>query len=163
LTVITTKIRPSKPRVREEYATSFMHIFDTNKVPRVVLQFLWIGTHLGGKWSQCATRARHGRTTRHGRPCRCGRPGKCGRPCWCSRPCQVQPHLPRATSSVPNASFPACTTWMNEIDQGNISLIESMKFWLLGSMGCDTQGFQPGLLTLMIRSTNLTWVKQRST
>jgi hypothetical protein len=26
-----------------------MHIFDTNKVPRVVLQFLWTCTHLGGK------------------------------------------------------------------------------------------------------------------
>jgi hypothetical protein len=26
-----------------------MHIFDTNKVPRVVLQFSWIGTRLGGK------------------------------------------------------------------------------------------------------------------
>jgi hypothetical protein len=25
-----------------------MHILDTNKVPRVVLQFLWTGTHLGG-------------------------------------------------------------------------------------------------------------------
>jgi hypothetical protein len=33
LTVLTTKIRPSKPRVREDYTTSFMHIFDTNKVP----------------------------------------------------------------------------------------------------------------------------------
>jgi hypothetical protein len=39
LTVLTTKIRPSKPQVREEYTTSFMHIFYTNKVPRVVLQF----------------------------------------------------------------------------------------------------------------------------
>jgi hypothetical protein len=48
LTVLTTKIRSSKPRVREEYTTSFMHIFYTNKVPRVVLQFLWTGTHLGG-------------------------------------------------------------------------------------------------------------------
>jgi hypothetical protein len=26
-----------------------MHIFYTNKVPRVVLQFLWTGTHLVGK------------------------------------------------------------------------------------------------------------------
>jgi hypothetical protein len=55
LTVLTTKFRPSKPRVQEEYTTSFMHIFDTNKVPQVVLQFLWIGTHLGGKWNQRAT------------------------------------------------------------------------------------------------------------
>jgi hypothetical protein len=82
-----------------------------------VLQFLWTGTHLGGKWSQRATRARHGR------PCRCG------------RPCQVRLHLPRATSLVPNTSFPVCTTWMNEIDQGNVGLIEWMKLWSLGLMG----------------------------
>jgi hypothetical protein len=37
LTVLTTKIRPSKPRVQEEYMASFMHVFSTNKVPRVVL------------------------------------------------------------------------------------------------------------------------------
>jgi hypothetical protein len=37
LTVLTTKIGPSKPRVREAYMTSFIHIFGTNKVPRVVL------------------------------------------------------------------------------------------------------------------------------
>jgi hypothetical protein len=37
LMVLTTKFRPLKPRVREEYKTSFMHIFGTNKVPRVVL------------------------------------------------------------------------------------------------------------------------------
>jgi hypothetical protein len=40
---------------------------------------------------------------------------------------QLQLHLPRATSSVPIKSFPACTTWMNEIDQGNVGLIEWMK------------------------------------
>jgi hypothetical protein len=39
LTVLTTKIRLSKPRVREEYTTSFKHIFYTNKVPQVVLAF----------------------------------------------------------------------------------------------------------------------------
>jgi hypothetical protein len=113
LTVLTTRIRPSNPRVREEYTTSLMHIFDINKVPRVVLQFLWTGTQLGG-WSQRDTRARHGRTTKHGRPYRCVHPGRCG------RPCQVRPHLPCATSLVPNTSFPTCTTWMNEIDQGNV-------------------------------------------
>jgi hypothetical protein len=47
--VLTTKFRPLKPPVWEEYTTSFMHIFCTNKVPRVVLQFLWTGTHLGGE------------------------------------------------------------------------------------------------------------------
>jgi hypothetical protein len=49
LTVLTIKIRPSKPRVRKKYTTSFMHIVDTNKVPRVVLQFVRTGTHLGRK------------------------------------------------------------------------------------------------------------------
>jgi hypothetical protein len=68
LTVLTTKIWLSKPRVREGYTTSFMHIFDTNKVPWVVLQFLWTGTHLGEKRNQRTTRARHCPTTRHGRP-----------------------------------------------------------------------------------------------
>jgi hypothetical protein len=48
LTVLTSKIRASKPQVRAEYTTSFMHIFYTNKVLRVVLQFLWTGTNLGG-------------------------------------------------------------------------------------------------------------------
>jgi hypothetical protein len=56
LKVLTTKIRPSKPRVREEYKTSSMHILDTNKVPRFLLQFLWICTHLGrGKEPTCNT------------------------------------------------------------------------------------------------------------
>jgi hypothetical protein len=45
----------------------------------------------------------------------------------CDRPCQVRPALPRAMSSVPIESFPTCTTWMNENDQGNIGLIEWMK------------------------------------
>jgi hypothetical protein len=69
-----------------------------------MLQFLWTGTHLGGKWNQRATRARQVRLA-----------------------LQVRPHLPRATSPVPNTSFPACTTWMNEIDQGNAGMIEWMK------------------------------------
>jgi hypothetical protein len=30
-----------------------MHIFGTNKFPRVVLQFSWTGTHLGGKEQTC--------------------------------------------------------------------------------------------------------------
>jgi hypothetical protein len=37
-----------------------------------------------------------------------------------------------------------------------------MRFCLRG-VGCDAPGFQPGLLTLMIRSTELTLVKQLST
>jgi hypothetical protein len=47
--------------------TSFMHVFNTNKVQRVVLVFLLAGTNLGIKRSH--------RTT----------PGRCGRPCWCGR------------------------------------------------------------------------------
>jgi hypothetical protein len=116
LTVLTSKIRPSKPQVREEYTTSFMHIFYTNKVPRVVLQFLWTGTQLGGKWNQCATRARHGRTTRHDRPCRCGRPGRCGGPCRCGRTCPV----PRPQSQT-LPSLRAQLGWMRLIKETSVS------------------------------------------
>jgi hypothetical protein len=77
LTVLTTKIRPSKPLVREEYTTSFMHSFDTTKVPRVVLQFLWEGTRLG----------RNGANVPHepdtAAPPGTVGPGRCGRPCPC--------------------------------------------------------------------------------
>jgi hypothetical protein len=57
-------------------------------------------------------------------------------PAW-----QVRPALAGAAgpapclSLLPNTSFPACTTWMNEIDQGNVGLIKWMKLWSLGSMG----------------------------
>jgi hypothetical protein len=64
------------------------------------------------------------------RPHHQARPTLQVRPAW-----QVRPALPRATSSVPNTSFPACTTWMNKIYQGNVSLIKWMKLWSLGSMG----------------------------
>jgi hypothetical protein len=40
---------------------------------------------------------------------------------------QVRPALPRGTSSVPIESFPARTTWTEEIDQENVSLIKWMK------------------------------------
>jgi hypothetical protein len=40
---------------------------------------------------------------------------------------QARPALSRATYWVPNTSFPTCTTWMNEIYQGNVGLIEWMK------------------------------------
>jgi hypothetical protein len=83
----------------------------------VVLQFLWTGTHLGEKmestWRMSQARPHH-----QARPA-----------------LQVRPALPRATSSVPNTSFPVCTTWMKEIYQGNVGLIEWMKLWSLGSMG----------------------------
>jgi hypothetical protein len=49
LTVLTTKNRLSKPHVQEEYMTSFMHIFSTIKVPRVVLWFSCAGTHFWEK------------------------------------------------------------------------------------------------------------------
>jgi hypothetical protein len=123
------KIWLSKPQVQEEHTTSFMHIFGTNKVPRVVLWFSWAGTHFERNWNQRATRARHSRTTRHGQPCRCGRPCRCG---W---PCQVRPHLPRGSCLVQSTSSPAGTTWMNEIDQGNVGLIKWMRSGSLGSMG----------------------------
>jgi hypothetical protein len=88
LTVLTTKIRPSKPRVREEYTTSFMHIFGTNKVPWVVLWFSWVGTHFGRNWNQRVPWAGYGRTTRHDRPCRCGR--TCSVACAWSNPPPLQ-------------------------------------------------------------------------
>jgi hypothetical protein len=68
--------------------------------------------------------------TSQARPHHQAQPALQVRPAW-----QVQSTLPRATSSVPNASFPACTTWMNEIYQGNIGLIEWIKLWSLRSMG----------------------------
>jgi hypothetical protein len=40
---------------------------------------------------------------------------------------QVRPALSRAMSWVPNTSFLTCTTWMNDIYQGNVGLIEWMK------------------------------------
>jgi hypothetical protein len=89
LTVLTTKIQPSKPRVREKYMTSFMHVFSTNKVQRVVLWFSWVGTHFGKNWNQHATRARHGRTTR------CGHPGRCGHTCPVARAWSNAPPLHR--------------------------------------------------------------------
>jgi hypothetical protein len=57
------------------------------------------------------------------------------RPYRCGRPCQERPALPCATSSVLNTCFPVCTTSMNEIYQGNVSLIKWIKLWSLGSMG----------------------------
>jgi hypothetical protein len=95
LTVLTTKIRPSKPRVREEYTTSFMHIFGTIKVPRVVLQLSWIGTHLGGK----GTNVPHelGTAAPPGTPGPAGSAGLAGaaapNPCHVSGPSQVLPRV----------------------------------------------------------------------
>jgi hypothetical protein len=68
------------------------------------------------------------------------RPAVQVRPAW-----QVRPVLPgaaapaRAMSPVQVKSFPACTTWMNKIDQGNIGLIEWMKLRSLRSMGPPLQ------------------------
>jgi hypothetical protein len=97
LTILITKIRPLKPRVREEYMASFMHIFSTNKVPRVLLWILRANTHFGRNWNQRATWARHGRTTWFGRPCRCGRPGRCGRPYLVTRAWSKAHPFPLAT------------------------------------------------------------------
>jgi hypothetical protein len=58
-----------------------MHIFNTNKVPRVVLQFSWTGTHLGRK----GTNVPHelGTTTTPGTvgPVGAADPARCGRTC----------------------------------------------------------------------------------
>jgi hypothetical protein len=50
-----------------------MHIFDTNKVPRVVLQFLWTGTHLGGNGANVPHEP--GTTAPPGMTCRMDLPG----------------------------------------------------------------------------------------
>jgi hypothetical protein len=47
LTILTTSFRPSKSQKQGGYMTIFMHIFNTNKVPRVVLVFLLTNMHLG--------------------------------------------------------------------------------------------------------------------
>jgi hypothetical protein len=66
--------------------------------------------------------------TSQARPHHQARPALQVRSAWQLRPAlQVRPHLPQATSLVPIKSFPVCTTWMNEIDQGNVGLIELMK------------------------------------
>jgi hypothetical protein len=104
LTVLTTKVRPSKPYVREEYRTSFMHIFGTNKVPQVVLQFLWTGTHLGGK----GTNVPHNLTT--AAPPATDSPtgavglGGAASPARCGCTCHV-PHLQSQSLPLPRAQL----------------------------------------------------------
>jgi hypothetical protein len=71
-----------------------MHIFYTNKVPRVVLQFLWTVTHLGGEKSTCRTSQT--------RPHHQARPALQVRPAWQVRPVlQVRPTLPGAAAPTP--------------------------------------------------------------
>jgi hypothetical protein len=57
-----------------------MHIFDTNKVPRVVLQFLWTCAHSGGN----GTNVPHDRGTTG--PAGAADPAKCDRTCPMPRP-----------------------------------------------------------------------------
>jgi hypothetical protein len=99
--VLRTKFRPAKPRVRE-YTTSFMHIFYTNKVPRVVLQFLWTGTQLGGNGTNVphepGTAASLGMTGPTGAADLAGVviPARCGRTCPVPRPRSQTLPSPRA-------------------------------------------------------------------
>jgi hypothetical protein len=95
LTVLTTKIRPSKPRVREEYTTSFMHMFYTNKVPRVVLQFLWTGTHLGGKGTNVPHELGTAAPPSMVGPAGVAGPARCGRTCPMLRPRSQSSPSPR--------------------------------------------------------------------
>jgi hypothetical protein len=81
LMVLATKIRQSKPRVREEYTTSFMHIFGTNKVPRVVLQFSWTSTHLGGKGTNMPHEPGTAAPLGMAGPAVAADPARCGRTC----------------------------------------------------------------------------------
>jgi hypothetical protein len=50
--------------------------------------------------------------------------------------------------------------WSRSWDQNRPHLTSRVKLRVLH---CDAPGFQPGVLTLMIRSTELTLVKRRST
>jgi hypothetical protein len=149
LTVLTTKIEPSKPWVQEEYTTSFMHIFDTNQVPRVVLQILWTGTHLGGKWSQCATRDRHGRTTRHGRSC------KCSQPCLVPRPRSRTLPSPRAqlgwTRSIKETlvwsngwSCDHLDQWVHLFGRSTATTVIPRASWASPSEGGSSHGLEVG-------------------
>jgi hypothetical protein len=87
-----------------------MHIFYTNKVPQVVLQFLWTCTHLGGEEPTCTW-------GRHGWPCRCGHPSRCGRTCLMLR-------LRSESLPSPHAQL------------GWTSLIKETSVWLNG-WSCD--------------------------
>jgi hypothetical protein len=72
--------------------TSFMHVFNTNKVPRVVLVVLLAGMHLAVKRSHRAT------------PGKCGRASRFCRACWYSRPCTL-PRLGSRQLSLPQTHF----------------------------------------------------------
>jgi hypothetical protein len=76
-----------------------MDSFYTNKVPRVVLQFLWTGTHLGGEGTnmphELGTAAPLGTTGPTGAAGLAGAAGPTGAsgPCHISGPSQVLPHV----------------------------------------------------------------------
>jgi hypothetical protein len=77
LTVLTTKIWPSKARVREEYMASFMHIVMIDKVPQVVLWFSWVVHILG----EIGTNVPHGLGTAEP-PATAGPTGAAGSALW---------------------------------------------------------------------------------
>jgi hypothetical protein len=86
----------------------FHAFFDTNKVPRGMLQFLWIGTHLGGKGTNVphvlGTAAPPGMAglagaaglARAAGPAGAASPVKCGRTCPLPRPQSRTLSSPRA-------------------------------------------------------------------
>jgi hypothetical protein len=115
LTVLTTSFRPSKSRKREGYMTSFIHVFNTNKVPRVVLVFLLVGTHLGIKRESLSH-------TRQVRPNQQVQPAQL-----------VWPTLHPATIRVPTITTSTNTLWMDRIHRGYVGLIK----------GCERKHFDP--------------------
>jgi hypothetical protein len=79
--------------------TNFMHVFNTNKVPRVVLVFLLAGTHLGIKRESPSH-------TKQVRPNQ-----------------QVRSALHPATIRVPAFTTSTNTLWMERIHRGYVGLI----------------------------------------
>jgi hypothetical protein len=91
--------------------TSFMLVFNTNKVPRVVLVFLLVGTHLAIKRES---------------------PGHTGQ----ARPNQqVRPALHPATFRVQATITSTNTLWMDRIRRGYVGLIQRVWKESLGSTG----------------------------
>jgi hypothetical protein len=111
LTVFTTSFWPSRSRKRGGYTTSFMHVFNTNKVPRVVLVFLLAGTHFGNKKESPS----HTRQV------------------WPALLVRLDQHP--ATIRVPVITTSTNTLWMDRIRRGYVGLIQRVWKEALGSTG----------------------------
>jgi hypothetical protein len=102
---------------------SFMHVFSTNKVPRVVLEILYKGTHLGIK------RKSPGHTRK-------ALPNQPVRPALLVWPALlVRPALHPATARVQATITSTNTLWMDRIHRGYVGFIQRVWKEELGSMG----------------------------